>query len=474
MKNFSSFSEVHFGLQNAEFSVEDLVQYYLQNIENHKHLNAFLEVFSQESIENAKQIDLKIKAGTAGRLAGMVIGIKDVICYKNHRLSGGSKILEGFESQFTATALQRLLDEDAIVIGRQNCDEFAMGSSNENSAFGPVKNAADPSRVPGGSSGGSAVSVQADLSFASIASDTGGSIRQPAAFCGNVGLKPTYSRVSRYGLIGYGSSFDSIGPIARSVEDAGLLLEIMAGYDEMDSTSATNPVEAYGSFESDNEKFNIAYLKDVLDSPAIQPEIKEAFLKSIKQLESQGHSVEAVEVPHLDYVLPTYYILTTSEASTNLSRYDGIRYGHRSEKAKTLEEVYKMSRSEGFGKEVQKRILLGTFALSADYHDAYFNRAQKVRRLIFESAGAIFSKHDFLLMPTTPTTAFKIGDKTQDPLAMYFADIFTVWANLAGVAAINIPFGTDNNGMPIGLQAHAKAFDDKRLLAFAQTWNSGF
>lgn len=457
-------------MAERNFSVEDLVKYYLQNIESQRHLNAFIEVWPDESLDLARKVDSKIKAGTAGKLAGMVLGIKDILCYQDHKLSVGSKILEGFESQFTATSLQRLLDEDGIFIGRQNCDEFAMGSSSESSVFGPTRNAADTERVSGGSSGGSAVAVQADMCFASIGSDTGGSVRQPAAFCGVVGLKPTYSRISRYGLVAYGSSFDCIGPLCRGVEDAALLLEIMGGYDEMDNTSSSKPIEKYSEFSSEVKKWKIGYMSQAATSDALQPEIKTAFLSTIEKLRSEGHVVEPVELPLQEYLLPTYYILTTSEASSNLARYDGIRYGYRSPNAKTLEEVYKMSRSEGFGKEVKKRILLGTLSLSSDYYDAYFTKAQKVRRLIQESAQQIFSEHDFLIMPTTPATAFKIGDKLQDPLAMYLADIFTVWANLAGVPAINIPFGRDADGLPIGLQAHANFFEEKKLLDFANSW----
>lgn len=470
MKNFRNFSEVQSGLAEGNLSVEDLVNYYLQKIESQANLNAFIEVWPEESRAQAQKVDSKRKAGTAGKLAGMVLGIKDILCYQDHKLSVGSKILEGFESQFTATALQRLLDEDAVFIGRQNCDEFAMGSSSESSVFGPTRNFAGPMRVSGGSSGGSAVAVQADLCFASIGSDTGGSVRQPAAFCGVVGLKPSYSRISRYGLVAYGSSFDCIGPICRSVEDAALLLEIMAGKDEMDNTSSSKPIEKYSAFSAENMKWKIGYMSQAATSEVLQPEIKTAFLTTIEKLKREGHVVESVELPLQDYVLPTYYILTTSEASSNLSRYDGIRFGYRSPNAKTLEEVYKMSRSEGFGKEVKKRILLGTLSLSSDYYDAYFTKAQKVRRLIQESAKQIFSEYDFLIMPTTPATAFKIGDKMQDPLAMYLADIFTVWANLAGVPAINIPFGNDANGMPIGLQAHANFFEEKKLLDFAHNW----
>jgi aspartyl-tRNA(Asn)/glutamyl-tRNA(Gln) amidotransferase subunit A len=467
---FKSFAELRSSLDSAQLTLPDVVNHYLKNINSQRELNAFLEVYENEAIANAEAIQRKIKSGTAGRLAGMVLGIKDVFCLKDHKLTAGSRILEGFESQFTATSIQKLLDEDAIIIGRQNCDEFAMGSSNENSAFGPTKNAADPGRVPGGSSGGSAVAVQADMCFASIASDTGGSIRQPAAFCGLVGLKPTYSRISRFGLIAYGSSFDCVGPLTRSVEDAALLLEIMAGKDEKDSTSSSLEVEKYTQMGENEFSGKIGYLPELLSSKALQEEIREAYLYSISSLEKAGYELIPYKLPYLEYVLPVYYVLTTSEASTNLSRFDGIRYGHRSKEAKNLEWVYKKSRSEGFGKEVKKRIMLGTFALSADYHEAYFTKAQQVRRLLKESADDFFKKADFFLMPVTPQTAFEFGEKSADPLSMYLADIFTVWANLTGIAAISIPVGKDKNGLPIGLQVHAPAFGEKKMIQFAHNW----
>lgn len=471
MKKFRSFADIQEGLANGSFSVSALVEYYLQNIENRPDLNAFIEVWPDEALLGARRVDDRLKAGTAGKLAGMVLGIKDVLCYKGHTLTAGSKILQGFTSQFTATALQRLLDEDAIFIGRQNCDEFAMGSSNETSVYGPSRNAADTNRVSGGSSGGSAVAVQADLCFASIGSDTGGSVRQPAAFCGVVGLKPSYSRISRYGLVAYASSFDCIGPISRCVDDAALLLEVMAGPDRMDSTSSSRVVELY-SHNSPPQTYRIAYLKQALDPGALQPEMRETFFQNLAVLKAAGHTVEAIDLPYTEYFLPAYYILTTAEASSNLSRYDGIRYGYRSPHANTLEEIYKMSRSEGFGPEVKRRILLGTFTLSAGYFDAYYTKAQKVRRLVKNSAEEIFNQFDFLLMPTTPTTAFEIGQKVEDPTQAYLADVFTVWANLSGVPAISIPKGEDASGMPIGLQAHAAYFKEKKLLDFARLWEN--
>jgi len=444
------------------------VAHYLSNIKANAHLNVFLEVYEAEALARAGEIDRKIAAGTQGRLAGMVVGIKDVISYCDHHLQAGSRILEGFVAQFDATAVQRLLAEDAIIIGRQNCDEFAMGSSNENSAYGPVRNAADPTRVPGGSSGGSAVAVQADLCLVSLGSDTGGSVRQPASFCGVVGLKPTYSRISRWGLIAYASSFDTIGIISRNVADAALLLEVIAGPDDFDSTVSQRPVPPYSRQLQLDQKPRIAYITETVENPGLGEEVRESVLRNISRLKETGHQVEAVEFPLLAYVLPTYYILITAEASSNLARYDGVKYGYRHPGNDSLEGMYKKTRSEAFGEEVQRRILLGTFVLSADYYDAYYTKAQQVRRLIKEKTDELFAAYDFLILPTAPTTAFKLGENTDDPLKMYLADIYSVQANVAGIPAISIPAGTDRDGLPIGLQIMAKRFDEARMLAFAQ------
>ncbi len=444
-----------------------MVEQYLQNIKEKASLNAFLEVFEQEAFTQADIVDHKITNGTAGKLAGMVIGIKDVLAYKGHSLQASSHILDGFKSLYTASAVERLLQEDAIIIGRQNCDEFAMGASNETSAFGNVLNADDPSRVPGGSSGGSAVAVQADLCFASIGSDTGGSVRQPASFCGVVGFKPTYSRISRYGLIAYASSFDQIGVITKSVPDAALLLEVMAGKDDMDSTASQREVPPYSELLSSEKKYRIGYIRDCFESEGLNTEVKDAILGVKEMLRESGHQVEAVDFPYLDYIVPTYYILTTAEASSNLGRYDGVKYGFRSGNVTDLTSLYKKTRAEGFGQEVQRRIMLGTFVLSADYYDAYYTKAQKVRRLIKEKTDELLQAYDFLILPTAPTTAFKIGENTANPLAMYLADIFTVQASLAGVPAISIPVGRDANGLSIGLQLMARSFEEPQLLAFS-------
>lgn len=468
MKTYNSLTEVKQDLQKGLTSCKKLTETYISNIKAKAHLNAFLEVYEEEALKRAEEVDTKIASGKAGKLAGMVVGLKDVLCHKDHGLQASSKILDGFVSQFNGTAVQRLIDEDAIIIGRQNCDEFAMGSSNENSAFGASLNEVDTSRVPGGSSGGSAVAVQADLCLASLGSDTGGSVRQPAAFCGIVGLKPTYSRISRYGLIAYASSFDTIGLITKSVEDAALLLEVISGKDDFDSTVSQRPVAEYSKNLSFSKKAKIGYLKESVESEGVSKEIRENTKKVLEVLSKEGHEVKPVEFPLLEYILPAYYILTTAEASSNLQRFDGVKYGYRSKNTKDLESMYKKTRSEGFGKEVQRRIMLGTFVLSASYYDAYYTKAQKIRRLIKEETEKILSEFDFMVIPTTPTTAFKIGENTSDPIAMYLADLFTVQANLSGIPAISIPNGKDKAGLPIGLQIQTKAFGEQELLAFSK------
>jgi aspartyl-tRNA(Asn)/glutamyl-tRNA(Gln) amidotransferase subunit A len=468
LKTSYSFPELQSKLLSGTISCVDRVLFHLSNIRDKKHLNAFLDVYEDEALARASEIDNKIKAGKAGRLAGMVIGIKDVLCYKDHPLEAGSKILNGFVSQFSATAVQRLLDEDAIIIGRQNCDEFAMGSSNENSAFGPVLNPIDNTRVPGGSSGGSAAAVAADMCQVSLGSDTGGSVRQPASFCGVAGLKPTYSRISRYGLVAYGSSFDCIGIFSKQIEDIAIVLSVIAGHDEFDSTVSRQPVPDYLSNLAGSDKFKVAYIQSTISSDALQEETMNAIRDAIDSLRSNGHTVEAIDFPLLPSILPTYYILATAEASSNLSRYDGVRFGHRSKNVTDLASLYKKSRSEGFGKEVQRRILLGTFVLSSNYYDAYYTKAQKVRRMIRNKTKEIFDSYDFILMPSAPTTAFKLGQHTDNPLEMYLADLFSVQANVAGVPGISFPYGKDRQGLPIGLQALADDFQEKKLLKLAK------
>lgn len=467
MRNYQSLAEVRSDIKDGKTTVQALVNYYIDRIHKNEELNAFIEVFEEEAKQRAIAIDEKLKNGNAGKLAGMVVSIKDMICYKNHRVSASSKILEGFESLYSSTVVERMLAEDAIIIGRVNCDEFAMGASNETSYYGKVKNYADAKLVPGGSSGGSAVSVQADLCLASLGTDTGGSVRQPAAFCGVVGLKPTYGRVSRWGIIAYASSFDQVGPITKSVEDAALLLEVMAGKDSYDSTASQKEVSAYSQSLSLTNKPKIAYLHEALHAEGLDPEVKQMMVQKIESLRSQGFEVEEVQFPLLKYAVPTYYVLTTAEASSNLSRYDGVHFGYRSKNASDLESTYKLSRTEGFGEEVKRRIMLGTFVLSAGYYDAYYAKAQKVRRLIRDKSLEILSLYDFMILPTAPSTAFELGEKTSDPVVMYLADIFTVQASLAGLPAISIPGTTHSNGLSIGLQIIGKHFEEQKLLQFA-------
>lgn len=467
MEKFISFDEIKKSIEKKEADCRTIVNHYLQNIKTKAHLNAFVEVYEESALKQAELVDQKIAEGKAGKLAGMVIGIKDVLCYTGHESNASSKILKGFQSQFTTTAIQRLLDEDAIIIGRLNCDEFGMGSSNENSAHGKVLNALDESRVPGGSSGGSAVAVQANLCTTSLGTDTGGSVRQPAAFTGIIGMKPTYSRVSRWGLIAYASSFDTIGVFSRTVKDNALVMEIMAGHDEFDSTSSRKPVFPYSELLHFEKKAKIAYLRETIESPALQPEIKSNTLAVLEKLKEEGHEVKQVDFPLLDYILPTYYILTTAEASSNLSRFDGVKYGYRTPNAHNLESMYKLSRTEGFGDEVKKRIMLGTFVLSASYYDAYFTKAQKVRRLIKDFTENLLNDFDYIMMPTTPSTAFKFGEHSDDPVAMYLEDLYTVQASVSGVPSISIPNGKDQQGMPIGLQIIANSFKEAELYAFS-------
>jgi aspartyl-tRNA(Asn)/glutamyl-tRNA(Gln) amidotransferase subunit A len=465
--SFSNINTLQADLKAGKTNCITLVEEAIALISQKKHLNAFLEVFEDSAKELAKKTDEKIKAGTAGKLAGVIVGLKDNICYKGHKVSASSKILEGFESLYSATVVEKLLAEDAIIIGRLNCDEFAMGSSNENSAFGNVLNPLNEKCVPGGSSGGSAVAVAANLCHVTLGSDTGGSIRQPASFTGTVGLKPTYGRVSRFGLIAYASSFDQIGPITKSVEDCALVLEIISGADKNDNTSSSQKVEVYNQGLSADKKFKFAYLKECVEAEGLDPEVKQAVLKQIEWLKNNGHVVEAVDFPYLEFLVPTYYVLTTAEASSNLSRFDGIHYGYRTKNATDLESTYKKSRSEGFGKEVKRRIMLGTFVLSAGYYDAYYSKGQKVRRVIQEKTKEILNNFDFILTPSTPGTAFEFGKNSADPIKMYLEDIFTVQANIAGVPAISVPCGIHSNGLPMGLQIMANYFEEGKLLNIA-------
>lgn len=472
LPKYTSLQVVQQDLKSQKITLETLVKYYLKQINLTSDLNAYVEVYEEEALKRALDLDKKFKENpdTVGKLFGMVIAIKDVICYKDHEITAASKILEGFTSLFSATAIERILEEDAIIIGRVNCDQFAMGSTNENSVYGAVKNAVNTNHVSGGSSGGSAVAVQADTCLAALGSDTGGSVRQPAAFCGNIGFKPTYGRISRYGLIAYASSFDQIGVITQSVFDAAILLEVMAGNDAYDSTASKLPVPSYVEKLSRVEvqkKTKIAYFESALNHQSLDATIRQKTNDLIDNLKAAGHEVKAVEFDLLEYLIPTYYVLTTAEASSNLARFDGIRYGHRSANATNFQETYLKSRTEGFSEEVKRRIMLGSFVLSSGYYDAYYTKAQQVRRLITAKTRAILSSYDFILMPTAPTTAFKLGDTMKDPVEMYLADIYTVQANLAGIPAVSIPLGTHSNTLPFGVQFFADKFQEEDLLIFA-------
>lgn len=466
---FSTIQTYHQQLLNGTVSCTTVVEQYLKNIEAKKHLNAFVEIYAAEALQKAKALDEKRNDGAPlKKLHGVVIAIKDVISYKGHSVTAASNILKGYTSIYNATAIQRLLDEDAIIIGNCNCDEFAMGSTNENSAYGKVLNALDETRVPGGSSGGSAVAVQADMCMISLGSDTGGSVRQPADFCGIVGIKPTYGRISRYGLIAYASSFDQIGVFAKNVDDVALALEVMAGPDAYDSTAIQTLPAQYSRIEY-KTSFRIAYLKDALQHPSLDKEIANAINTTIEALKKNGNTVEAVDFDLIDYIVPTYYVLTTAEASSNLSRFDGVRYGHQTkEPIADLADFYKKNRSEGFGNEVKKRIMLGTFVLSAGYFDAYFTKAQQVRRLLVDKTTAIFKQYDAIILPTAPSTAFGIGEKTDDPIAMYLADIYTVFANLTGLPGISVPLYKHSNNMPFGLQVLTNKNDEVTLLQLSK------
>jgi len=459
--NRKSLIDLQLGLRQKEISVLQIVDYYLEKITVSKSYNIYVEVFAEEAKQKAAALDKKVKAGEAlGKLYGAIISIKDVICYKDHKVTAASKILYNFESKFTATALQRLLDEDAIVIGRTNCDEFAMGSANENSTYGITRNGVDPERVAGGSSGGAAVSVQQDTCLLALGTDTGGSVRQPASFNGVIGMKPSYGRISRYGLIAYGSSFDQLGVLGNHLDDVYTCIELMSGSDEMDATTSPAPLDKTKDVPS---SIRFAVIDEVMNHDKLNASIHSSSADLLKTLTSNGHTVNNIQFPLLEYLVPAYYVLTTAEASSNLGRYDGIRYGHRSEKSHSIETIYQESRHEGFGPEVKRRIMLGTFVLSSGYYDAYYTKAQKVRRLVTEHIHKILEENDCLLMPTTTDVAWKIGSLNDDPVAVYLSDVYTVLANLVGIPAISIPLGVGNSGNPYGIQLMSKAFSEKKL-----------
>lgn len=468
MDMYRSLKKLQEDLHNKNTTALEVTKQFITAIHNRSDLNAFLEVFEESALRKASEIDEKLAKGLSlGKLFGLVISIKDNIVYKNHSSTASSHILEGFVSPYSATVVERLLAADAIIIGRTNCDEFAMGGSNENSYFGPVRNPLDTSRVSGGSSGGAAAAVAAGLCMAALGSDTGGSIRQPASFCGIVGLKPTYGRVSRYGLIAYGSSFDQIGPITHTVDDAAQILEVISGGDSFDATCSQQPIPDYANILNHRKKYRFAYYKNALEHEGIDKEVQKASYKAIELLESKGHWVEAIEFNELDYAVPAYYVLTTAEASSNLSRFDGVRYGFHASEAKNLEETYTLTRSKGFGTEVKRRIMSGTFVLSAGYYDAYYSKAQKVRRIIADKTNELLKQYDFIIGPTAPTPAYKIGEVT-DPISSFLGDIFTVQANMAGIPAISLPLYLTDSGLPVGIQFMTARWQEQKLLALSQ------
>jgi len=452
-----SFAELRAGIEAGSTTAQELARGYYDRIaEKNPRLNVYLSLTRERALAQAERVDaLAAKGDPLPALAGIPVGIKDVLVMKGAPATAGSKILEGYHPPYDATAVARLEAAGAVLLGKLNCDEFAMGSSNENSAYGPVRNPVDTERVPGGSSGGSAAAVAANLAAATLGTDTGGSIRQPASFCGVVGVLPTWSRVSRYGLIAFASSLDRVGPFTAHVRDAATMLSAMAGYDAMDATSSTAPVEDFAA-ESDRpvEGLRIGipaeYFAEGLDA-----EVRLAIEAGIAALKAAGCTVKPISLPTTKYAIPTYYLVATAEASANLARFDGVRYGHRSADAQTLGEMYAHSRDEGFGAEVKRRILLGTYALSAGYYDAYYGKAQQVRRLLAEEFVRAFADVDAIVTPTAPTAAFRLGEKTGDPLAMYLADIYTVTGSLAGICGVNVPCGRTRAGLPVGMQVLA-------------------
>ncbi len=472
MFTFQSIALYHQQLLQGATTCEATVLHYIAQIEAQTSLNAFTQIYKDEALLQAKKLDAnRVTNGTVPlkKMHGVIIAIKDVICYKNHKVTAASKMLHNFTSIYNATVVDKLLAEDAIIIGTANCDEFAMGSTSQNSVYGPIKNALNPTKVPGGSSGGSAVAVQAKLCMVSLGSDTGGSVRQPADFCGIVGYKPTYGVVSRYGLIAYASSFDQIGILANTVADATTTLQVIAGTDGYDTTTIDLKNEPE---TTTNTPKKIAYFSQAINHILLDVEIKNAFLQKIKILEAEGHTVTAIDFPLMDYLVPTYYILTTAEASSNLNRYDGVKYGYRTNTPySNLTEFYKLNRTQGFGAEVKKRIMLGTFVLSSGYYDAYYTKAQQIRQLLVQFMQQTFTQYNFVMLPNTPTTAPTIGVKNENPLMDYLADIYTVLANLTAIPAIALPLTYHSNGMPIGIQLLAAPEQDYELLHFAEGIN---
>lgn len=448
----------------------DLAAGYYERIEKiNPKLNVYLSLTKERALAQAAHIDaIAAKGDPLPPLAGIPVGIKDVLVMQGAPSTAGSKILEGYRPPYDCTVVAKLEAAGAVLLGKLNCDEFAMGSSNENSAYGPVRNPVDPERVPGGSSGGSAAAVAANLAVATLGTDTGGSIRQPASFCGVVGVLPTYGRVSRYGLIAFASSLDRIGPLAANVRDAATLLGAIAGHDPKDATSSPAPVEDYAA-ESDKpvEGLRIGVPAEYF-AEGLDPEVRAAMEKGIAALKAAGCTVKPVSLPHTKYAVPTYYLVATAEASANLARFDGVRYGYRSPNSATLSDMYSHSRDEGFGVEVKRRIFLGTYALSAGYYDAYYLKALQVRRLLAEEFLQAFAEVDAIVTPVSPAPAWKLGEKTEDPLSMYLADIYTVTPSLAGICGVSVPCGTTKAGLPVGMQVLARHFGESTAFRVAR------
>ena len=463
-------AELRSDLESGRTKAADRAASYYERIAAlNPRLNVYLSLAKQRALEQALRIDgLAAKGDPLPPLAGLPVGIKDVLVMRGAPATAGSKILEGYHPPYDCTAVTRLEQAGAVLLGKINCDEFAMGSSNENSAYGPVRNPVDPARVPGGSSGGSAAAVAANMAVATLGSDTGGSIRQPASFCGVVGVLPTWGRVSRYGLIAFASSLDRIGPFAANVRDAATLLSVIAGHDPMDATSSEQQVPDYAA-ESDQpaEGLRIGVPAEYF-AEGLDPEVRAQVEKGIDALRAAGCSIKPVSLPHTRYAVPVYYLIATAEASANLARFDGVRYGYRSKSSDTLSAMYRNSREEGFGAEVKRRILLGTYALSAGYYDAYYGKAQQVRRILAEEFLRAFAEVDAIVTPTSPIPAFKLGEKTGDPLSMYLADIYTVTASLAGICGLSVPCGTTASGLPVGMQILAGHFQEGNAFRVAR------
>jgi aspartyl-tRNA(Asn)/glutamyl-tRNA(Gln) amidotransferase subunit A len=467
-------AELREGVASGRGKATDLAAGYYDRIEKlNGDLNIYLSLTKERAMEQASRVDAAAARGdTLGPLAGIPVGIKDVLVMRGAASTAGSKILKGYHPPYDATAVARLESAGAVLLGKLNCDEFAMGSSNENSAYGPVHNPVDPGRVPGGSSGGSAAAVAANMAVATLGTDTGGSIRQPASFCGVVGVLPTYGRVSRYGLIAFASSLDRIGPFAGNVRDAATLLSVIAGHDPADATSSPSPVPDYAA-ESDKgaEGLRIGVPAEYFGE-GLDPEVRQRIEQGVDALKAAGCTVKPVSLPHTRYAIPAYYLVATAEASANFARFDGVRYGHRSPSSATLSEMYSHSRDEGFGAEVKRRIMLGTYALSAGYYDAYYLKAQKVRRLLADEFLRAFAEVDAIVTPTAPTPAFKLGERTGDPLAMYLADIYTVTASLAGICGVNVPCGKTKAGLPVGMQVLASHLREDNAFRVARAVES--